>query len=87
MFSGTEAFRLGFADEAGDFDVAVARAEKLAGISDKARLIEFRPLVDFGDLFRLFGKSEAAKIKLDLGVHPPRIEAGKLYFLAPNFAQ
>src|SRR4029077_1147494 len=39
ILSGTEALKLGFVDELGDFDVAVKRAHKLAGVS-AANLVE-----------------------------------------------
>jgi hypothetical protein len=32
---------------------------------------------------RLFGKTDAPAIKIDLGVELPRLEAGRLYFIAP----
>ena len=84
VLSGTEAFKLGFVDELGNFDVAVKRAKKIAGVS-RANLIEYQPRVDLADLFRLFGQSDAKAIKLDLGMNMPKLEAGRLYFLPPTY--
>jgi protease-4 len=82
VLSGTEAFKLGFVDELGGFQDAVARARKLAGITT-ANLIEYQQRVDITDLLRLFSKSEAKPVKLDLGVEIPKLQAGQLYFLSP----
>lgn len=85
VLSGSEALKLGFVDELGGFDDAAERAKKLVGIS-QANLVEYRPRFDFSDVFRLLGKSEAnTKIKVDLGVEMPKLQAGKLYFLCPTF--
>jgi hypothetical protein len=48
-------------------------------------LIEYRQRVDFGDLFGLWGQSESRAIKVDLGIEPPKLEAGRLYFLSPSY--
>jgi protease-4 len=83
VLTGTEAFKLGFVDELGDFEVAVKRAKKIAGISD-ANVVQFQQRIDFSDLFRLFGKSDAKVMKVDLGLEMPKLEAGHLYFLSPT---
>jgi protease IV len=84
VLSGTEAFKLGFVDELGGFDDAVARAKKLAGLTS-ANLVQYQQRYDFADLFRLFGKSEAPAVKVDLGMDLPKLQAGQLYFLSPTF--
>ena len=84
ILSGTKAFDLGFVDEIGDFHVAVNRAKKVAHIQ-RANLIQYKQRYDLSDLFRLFGKSQAPVIKVDLGIEPPKLEAGQLYFLTPTF--
>jgi hypothetical protein len=33
---------------------------------------------------RLFGKSESHSMKIDLGLQLPKLQAGRLYFLAPT---
>lgn len=84
ILSGNEAYRLGFVDKIGDFDVAVGDAEKLAHIS-KAELVEYQPQFDLSNLFRLFGESNAKSVKVELGVDLPKIHAGYLYFLSPTY--
>jgi len=83
IFSGKEAHRLGFVDELGNFDVAVKRALKLAGLTE-ANIVKYQPPFSFGSLFRLFGKADAHAVKLDLGVDFPRLQAGRMYFLSFN---
>ena len=85
VLSGKEAYDLGLVDELGDFDTAVKRARKLARISD-ANLVQYHQIFDLSNLFRLFGKSEPPKIKIDLGGEAPKLKAGHLYFLCPTFA-
>jgi protease IV len=83
VLSGRQALNFGFVDELGDFDAARKRAEILANISS-ASLVQYRMPADLGSvLMRLFGKTEVPAIKLDLGVDLPRLEAGRLYFIAP----
>ncbi len=84
VLSGTEAFKLGFVDELGNFDDAVDRAKDIVGVKD-ANLIRYQMRYDLSDLFRLFGKSQARSVKVDLGFEPPKLEAGHLYFLWPVY--
>jgi protease-4 len=84
VLSGTEAFKLGFVDQLGNYDDAVKRAKSIAGISS-ANLIEYEQRYDISDLFRLFGNSEAKTVKLDLGLEAPKLQAGQLYFLSPTY--
>ena len=84
VLSGSEAFKLGFVDELGDNDAAVKRACKIAGIS-KADLVEYRVRVDFANLLGLVGSTEGRTFKIDLGLDAPKLQAGHLYFLSPNF--
>lgn len=82
VVSGTEALKLGFVDEIGDFDDAVKRAEQIANHGNDANLIEFREHYDISDLFSMFGQSSASHdIKLDLGVDVPKLRADCMYFL------
>lgn len=84
VLSGKHAMELGFVDELGDFDVAVKRAEKLAGISS-ATLVEYRESFDFQSvLSHLFGKTETPALKIDLGMDAPRLEAGRMYYILPT---
>jgi len=85
VLSGTKAFDLGFVDELGGFDDAVERTKDLAGIDGEANLIQYRPRYDLSDILRLFGKTQAPVIKVDLGMDAPKLQAGQLYFLSPTF--
>jgi protease-4 len=85
VLSGTQAFQYGFVDELGDFNKAVERAKKIAGIAS-ANLVEYRERYDISDFLSMFGQSESAHdIKLDLGVEAPRLQAGQLYFLSYTY--
>lgn len=81
VLSGTQALKLGFVDELGDFDDAVDRAEKIVGIKS-ANLVEYQEHYDISDFLSLFGQSGQAKdIKLDLGLDIPKLRSGCCYFL------
>ena len=84
VLSGTEALKLGFVDQLGYVKDAVARAETIVGISN-ANLVEYEQHYDLSDLLRLFGKSDAKSIKVDVGMDFPRLQAGHLYFLSPTY--
>jgi protease-4 len=81
IISGTEAHELGLVDELGDFQTAVKRALKFAGISE-ATLVTYQEPIDLFDLFGMLGKSESRTMKLDLGLDVPKLQPG-LYYLAP----
>ena len=87
VLSGKEAYDLGFVDELGNFEDAVKRAKKLTGVSGDVNLIQYQPRYDLTDLLRMFGKSESkpATVKVDLGIDPPKLQVGQLYFLTPTF--
>lgn len=82
VLSGTDAFRLGFVDQLGNFQDAVKKAIQLAGVSD-ANLIQYQQRFTLSDFFGVFG-SEARTVKLDVGMEVPKLEAGTLYFLSPT---
>ena len=82
ILSGKQAWDAGFVDELGNHDVAVSRAQKIAGIT-RANLVRYDKPMDFSRLFRLFGKTEARGVKIDLGVELPKILPGRMYFLLP----
>jgi protease-4 len=82
ILSGKEALQYGFVDELGNFEAALARARKLAKISD-ANVIEYMPEFNLGDLFGILGQSEARTLKIDVGIDTPRLQSGRLYFLYP----
>jgi protease IV len=82
VFSGKRAFELGYVDELGNFDTAVERALTLADVED-ATLVQYVQPPGFAFL-RLFGKTEAPRIELDLGIELPPVRPGRLYFLSPT---
>jgi protease-4 len=85
IFSGKQAYDLGFVDELGNRQTAFKRALELVGLTN-ANLIELRKPVDFTDIFRLFGKADkAAEVKIDLGFEIPKMETGRMYFLYGAF--
>jgi len=87
ILSGSQAFDLGFVDELGDFEDAVARAKSLAGIQE-ANLIAYEKPFSLSSFFRLVGQAESSsKIEIDLGFDVPRLEAGRLYLLSPSYIQ
>lgn len=85
VLSGTQAQKLGFVDEIGDFRTAVKRAKKIAGISGDANLIRYQQRIDISDFFRMFGesKTDVHTVKVDLGFDAPKLQAGEMYFLSP----
>ncbi len=84
VLSGQRALELGFVDELGNFDAAVKRAEKLAS-NPSASLVEYRVIFDFQSvLSHLFGKSDVPALKVDLGIGPPQLEAGRPYYILPT---
>jgi protease-4 len=84
ILSGTEAKRLGFVDETGDFETAVKRAQILTGIKG-ADIVQYQQIFDLSNIFRLFGQSDAKAVKVDLGVEMPKLTPGCLYFLSPTY--
>jgi protease-4 len=84
VLSGTEACKLGFVDELGDFQDALKRCQSLTGISS-ANVIEYQQRYDLSDFLRLFGKTDSKAVKVDLGMDLPKLQAGHLYFLSPTF--
>jgi protease IV len=88
VLSGKQAFDLGFVDELGDFDAAVERAKKIAGIQgQEASLVEYRPVFDLSSLFQILGQSNEGRVKVDLGLELPKLQAGYLYFLSPTYVR
>ncbi len=84
IISGNQAKDLGFVDELGTFQTAIDRVKAIAGLSE-ANLIQYQQPFDLANLFRLFGKSEAHSLKLDLGMDLPKLQVGRMYFMTPTF--
>jgi protease IV len=83
VLTGRQAFELGFVDELGNFETAVVRARRLAGIPN-ANLIRYEEPFRLGSLFSPFGQSSEHVLKVDLGINMPKLEPGRLYFLSPT---
>lgn len=83
VFSGTEAYKLGFVDEVGNLDQAIERAMEIAGVNE-ANVVRYQHIPNISSLFRLFGETEAHSIQIDLGVELPKLEPGRMYFLSPT---
>lgn len=86
VFSGRDAYTLGFVDELGNFHDAFDRALKIAGL-EEANLVEYQLHLSFSDLFRLFGQSEARTLKVEVGLDLPKLRAGQLYYLSSSLVQ
>ncbi|MCS1408422.1 MAG: putative signal peptide peptidase SppA [Verrucomicrobia subdivision 3 bacterium] len=84
ILSGKQAFNLGFVDELGNFDTATARMAQLTKTED-FNLIQYQLPFTFANLFRAFGEANPKRIEIDLGLRIPPLQAGRLYFLAPNY--
>ncbi len=82
VLSGSQALKLGFVDQLGDFNDAVARAKTIAHITGDANVVEYRERYDIADFLSMFGQSGSAHdVKLDLGLDIPKLRAGCMYFL------
>lgn len=84
ILSGREAMNLGLVDELGNFDTAVERALTLAGIDD-ANLVTYEAPQGWAGLSRLFAKSDARALKVEIGGFEmmPHLLPGRLYFMSP----
>lgn len=80
ILTGKEAYELGFIDELGDFDTALARARQLAGL-EKANLVTYEPPHRFAGFLDLLGEARSQTVRIELGSLPHPIEPGRLYFL------
>ncbi len=86
ILSGKSALELGLVDELGNFDTALDRAKSLAGI-EEAKVVTYQTPFGMASLLRLFGKTDAHAVKLDIGGLElmPRIAPGRLYFMSPVY--
>jgi protease-4 len=81
IFSGKQAYELGFVDELGDFRVAVSRAKKLAGIKN-AQLIRYDVMVNLSTLLRRLVGADIGHIRIDTGMNTMSLKTGRMYFLS-----
>jgi protease IV len=87
ILTGKNAFELGFVDQIGNFQTALETTQTIAGISGKAHVIRYQEPFSLGRLLGFSGKAKAQSghvMKVDLGVDLPKVEPGRLYFLAPT---
>ncbi len=84
ILSGKRAFDLGFVDELGNFDKAIDRMAQILGV-ESFTLIQYQLHLSLSDFFRFLGKADPNRTKIDLGLELPQLQAGRLYFLAPNY--
>jgi protease-4 len=82
VVSGSQALQLGLVDQLGDFQDAVDRAKKIAGI-DKANLVEYHEVYDISNFLKMFSQSASVRrdVKVDIGLNAPKLQAGQFYFL------
>jgi len=81
ILSGKEAYDLGLVDELGNFEVAVKRALKFAGLP-KADLVIYQEPFSLLDVFGILGKADAKTVRVDVGLDLPKLKSG-MYYLAP----
>ena len=86
ILTGKKAHELGFVDQIGNFQNALDTARQIAGISGKAHVIRYQEPFSLARVFGLGAKAKADPntVKLDLGLDLPKLQAGRLYFLAPT---
>jgi protease-4 len=80
IYSGKQAKEAGLIDEVGYFEDAIDAAKELAKIKE-AKVVQYTKPFSFRQLLRMFGKSEAPKIQLELSPNTLHLRTGKLYFL------
>jgi len=62
VFSGNQAKKNGLVDETGDFEAALMKAGKLAGITGRPTVISQKRKPGLGDLFKLFSKANSVNM-------------------------
>ena len=83
ILSGHQARDLGLVDELGNFEVALDRALRLAGL-DGAKLVSYQPQFHFPGFLSLLGQARSGSVKVDLGLPlTSRLPEGRLYFMSP----
>jgi len=73
-------------DQLGNFEDAVKRAEKIAGISN-ANLVQFQQRYDLSDIFKMFGKTEVPPSRWISASIPPSCRWASYTSLSPTFAK
>jgi protease IV len=81
ILSGKQALDAKLIDQLGNFDDAVTKAKKMAGISE-AKVSDFMAPFSFRDLFNLFAESRIQKIEIEPMPQSMKLQQGKLYYLS-----
>jgi protease IV len=87
ILTGKKAHDLGFVDKIGNFQTALDTARQIAGISGKAHVIRYQEPFSLARVFGMGAKAKVTEpntVKVDLGLDLPKLQAGRLYFLAPT---
>jgi protease IV len=87
VLTGKKAYELGFVDQIGNFQNALDTARQIAGISGKAHVVRYQEPFSLARVFGMGAKAKAVDpntVKLDLGLDMPKLQTGRLYFLAPT---
>ncbi len=82
VLTGKNAYSLGFVDELGTFETALATAHRLSGLLAKAQVVRYQEPFTLGRLLGFSGRAEAKTLKIDVGIDLPKLEAGRPYFLS-----
>jgi len=83
VVSGKQALKIGLVDELGNFSTALDRAMDLANIQN-ADVIRYEEPFGLGNFLKIFGETKTSALKVDLGLEMPKLEVGRLYFIAPT---
>jgi len=87
ILTGKTAFDLGFVDKLGNFQTALDIARQIGGVSGQAHVVRYQEPFTLSRLFGMGMSSKVRKsdaVKIDLGLDLPKLQAGRLYFLAPT---
>lgn len=86
ILTGRHAYELGFVDQVGNFENAIETTKRISGISGNAHVIRYQEPFSLGRLLGIgaHAKAESRVMKVDIGLDLPKIQSGKLYFLAPT---
>lgn len=87
IISGRDALGFQLINGLGQLEDAYAKARELGG-APNAAIVRYKSGFDLGRLFRIFGKSDSAKIELSVSERlMPPLESGRLYFLPSFYAR
>lgn len=84
ILSGTQALKEKLIDGTGYFEDAVKKAADLAGIREDSKVVVIQAPFNLGKFLKIFGKTEATEVKVNIGPESLRLENGKLYYVSPH---